>query len=348
MSSAFQGFDKKLNLSENADDRDVLNNLGVAPIADDIALFTNNLRNKSELFVNSDIRQGNTIRFNPLSQRFVFTNGTKIKVFAGQSLIGNYFVGESNSINEFQIYSDANLTQVVFPPAGTDVRYVRSDAILKEDILNLVKPRRPVVELQAFSQIIPPTVTDPVSGSFSSSNIYTSIRRVYSSYQSSGGSSLISITEYMNAIESAIDVFEQKKQKSIVNSINFISENKIKFDGNIIVNDPLGVNVNSISNDSGPGIFILDTTTDIAKRAFSDNENVWIEDPPVSPTALVAATREIVVGNLVFDDGVRIIRKAGLPEIVAESTPDVSNLANTFTHYVRIIVNGEEYSLCLK
>ena len=42
--SSFQGFDIKLNLSENTDDRDVLNNLGIAPIADDIALFTNNLR----------------------------------------------------------------------------------------------------------------------------------------------------------------------------------------------------------------------------------------------------------------------------------------------------------------
>lgn len=343
--TAFQGFDRKLNLGENTDDRDVLNNLGIAPIADDIALFTNNLRNTSEMLITLDRRQGNTISFNPLSQRFVFTNGTKIIAFAGETIIGEYFVGNSNSLNEFQLYSDVDLTQLVFPPAGVDVRYVRSDAILKEDVLNLVKPRRPVVELQAFSQITPPSVN--AFGTVSS-NIYTSLRRVYSTYQGGADAALATITGYMNAIESSIDTFEQKKQKSIINSVDFISENKITFDGNIIVTAPTGVNVTSVSLDSGPGIFILDTTTDIPKRAFSDNENVWTAEPLVNPTDLVAATREIVMGNLVFDDGVRIIRKAGLPEIAVEANPAPANLANTFTHYVKVIVNGEEYSLCLK
>lgn len=350
--SAFQGFDRKLNLLENTADRDVLNNLGVAPIADDIALFTNNLRNTSEILVTVDKRQGNTIVFNPLAQRFIFTNDTKIRAFSGQTIIGDFFVGDSNNLNQFQLYSDENLTQLVFPPAGVDVRYVRSDAILKEDILNLVKPRRPVVERQSASQI---TIQDSsinvedgttaVTGVATPPNIYTSLRRVYSSFRNSA----ITITDYMNAIESNIDTFEQKKQKSIINNVDFLSEIKVTFNGNIIVTGQIEANV-AVPLNSGPGIFILDTTTDIAKRAFSDNENVWTAEPPLPAVAtdLVGATREIVVGNLVFDDGIRIIRKSGTPEIGQELAPAASNLANTFTHYVKVTVNGEEYSLCLK
>jgi len=347
--SAFQGFDRKLNLLENTADRDVLNNLGVAPIADDIALFTNNLRNTSELLVTIDKRQGNTILFNPLAQRFIFTNGTKIKAFSGQTVIGDFFVGDSNNLNQFQLYSDENLTQIAFPPAGVDVRYVRSDAILKEDILNLVKPRRPVVERQSASQITiqdsSADVADGITGVATPPNIYTSLRRVYSSFRNS----VITITEYMNAIESNIDTFEQKRQKSIINNVDFLSEIKVTFNGNIIVTGQIGSNVDVPLN-SGPGIFILDPTTDIGKRAFSDNENVWTAEPvlPAIATDLVGATREIVVGNLVFNSGVRIIRKSGIPEIAQELTPVASNLANTFTHYVKVTVNGEEYSLCLK
>ena len=351
MSSAFQGFDRKLNLLENTADRDVLNNLGVAPIADDIALFTNNLRNTSELLVTVDKRQGNKILFNPLSQRFIFTNGTKITAFDGQNLIGDFFVGDSNNSNEFQLYFDESLTQIAFPPAGIDVKYVRSDAILKEDILNLVKPRRPVIETQSNSQITivdsaSIDLADPTAPVISTVNIYTSLRRVYSSFRAS----IVSITEYMNAIESNIDTFEQKKQKSIINSGDFLSEIKVTFNGNIVVADAAGVNTNSVSLNSGPGVFILDTSTDIPKRAFSDNENVWTAEPasPAIATDLVGATREIVVGNLVFNSGVRLTRKTGFPEIVSESGPLPSNLANTFTHYVKVTVNGEEYSLCLK
>jgi hypothetical protein len=157
----------------------------------------------------------------------------------------------------------------------------------------------------------------------------------------------------MNAIETDIDTFEQKKQKSIINSKDFITEKKITFNGNFIVTTPpeqiaAGINVTSVSSNSGPGIFILDTSTDQAKRAFSDNENVWTAEPPENPIDLVCASREIVMGNLVFFNGVRIIRRAANPEIAVEPSVSPTNLANTFTHYVKVIVNGEEYSLCLK
>jgi hypothetical protein len=330
--STFQGFDRKLNLSENTDDRDVINNLGLAPIADDLALFVNNMRNTSELEVTLDKRQGNVIVFDPLVQRSVFTNETQIQVFADSTLIGTYFVGNSNDINRFQLFTDGSLTQVVFPPAGVGVRYVRSDAIKKENILNVVKQREPVVENQSASQLIPPKdVLDTTSR-----NTYASIRRVYSLIRNS---SLDTVTEFVAEIETQLDVFQQKKQKSLTNYNDFTTDEKITISGGIVVSDPQGINVNSVSFTSGPGIFILDTTTDQAKRAFSDSENVWTDET----TDLVAASNEIVIGNLVLEDGVRISRKGLLPEI----SPEVASV-NTFTHFVKVTVNGEEYSLCLK
>ena len=46
--SSVQGFLKSANLLENTQDRQALNNLGTAPIADDISLFINNNQNDFE------------------------------------------------------------------------------------------------------------------------------------------------------------------------------------------------------------------------------------------------------------------------------------------------------------
>ena len=327
--SNLQGFDKKLNLSENSSDRDVLNNLGISPIADDIALFMNNMRNTSELLVTTDKRFGNTIRFSPLAQGFIFTNGTKIAAIDGNTTVGEYFVGNSNNINEFQLFSDINLNAIVnSPPAGPNIRYVRSDAVTKEDIANLVRRRDLVVETQSNSQIIEPDDSG-------ATNVYTSLRRVYTLL---GGQIPDTLSRYLREIESEFDSFAQKKEKSIINNKDFETDQKIIVTGSIIISDPDNYNDNS-ANTAGPGLFILDTTTNQAKRAFSDNENIW----SVDGTDLVVDSEEVVIGNLVFDDGIRILRKDELPLISTET-----DLATSFTHFVKVTINGEDYSLCLK
>jgi hypothetical protein len=323
-----QGFDKKLNLSENVDDRDVINNLGISPIADDIALFINNMRNKSELAVTVDERSDTTIIFDPDIQRAVFTNGTEIEVFDGSTFIDTFYVGNSNNINQFQLFSDPELEQIVIPPAGDEVKYVRSDAVTNENILNLVKQRDPVVETASASLVT--SFGDTVSN-----NPYTSLRKIFANVYSGRNT----IAEYITNIESELDVFQQKKQNSIVNNQTFTSSEKIITSGSIIISDPSGINANNVSSASGPGIFILDPATGEAKRAFSDNTNVWAEDG----SDLVVDSSEIFVGNLVFDDGVRILRKSSLPEIITET-----NVVTSFTHYVNVTIEGEEYSLCLK
>lgn len=329
---SFQGFDRKLNLSENTEDRDVLNNVGISPIADDIALFLNNLRDVSSLSITTDKRIGTTIRFDETIQRAVFTNGTEIQVFAGTTLIGTYYVGNSNNVNEFQIFSDVELTQLAFPPAGADVKYVRSDAVTKENVLNLVKPRDPVVENPTISQITYGSAyEDDVAR-----NPYTSLRKVFSRIRSSSNT----LGAYITEIESELDVFQQKSDNSMLSESEFTTSEKLIVTGSILITDPNDANIGNQSlTTSGPGVFILDAATGEAKRAFSDNTNVWEDDG----TNLVVDAKDLVIGNLVFDDGVRITRKASLPAIATETA-----LATTFTHYITINVNGEEYSLCLK
>jgi hypothetical protein len=322
--SAFQGFDIKLNLGESSDDRDALNNLGGAPIADDIVLFLNNLRNASKLEVTASEIDGSFIRFNPDLQRFIFTNNTRLT--NGSS---TFFVGDSNTVNEFRLYTDEGLTNLVSNPAtGT---YSRSDAVTFQDIINLVRFRDLVIENISLSQIGDFDVDEQQI-----ENVYSSFIRVYGRIRTGFPTT---ISGYINGIDNELGLFSLRKLNSVNSLTNFNSPNKLSLSGKIFVSDPDGVNNNSVSSTSGPGIFILDPDTDQATRIFSSNENVWTE----SGNDLVAATREIVVGNFIFDDGARILRKNNLPQIVTEE-----ELVTNFTHFTDVVVNGETYSICLK
>jgi hypothetical protein len=316
--SAFQGFDIKLNLSESTSDRAVLNNLGNEPIADDITKFLNNLRNTSVLDVQSSNIFGSVISFAG-EKEFVFTNETELKI--GNDL---RYVGLSNGFDEFSIYSDKDLTLLIeTPPTGL---YVRSDAVSNSDVLKLV-PSRDVVVEDTTTSVYNTGETADVS-----TNTYNSVVNVYEEIVNS-----INLGGYLNQIELGIDFFRMKKETSINSVIDFETENKLALSGSITVLDPDGVNNSTISDTAG--IFILDITTGNNARIFSTNDNVWSD----VGSDLVASTKEIVVGNLVLDEGTRIIRSAGLPAIVSET-----QVITNFTHFVPVIVNGQEYQLCLK
>lgn len=322
--SAFQGFDRKLNLVENTEDRNVLNNLGGAPIADDIVLFLNNLRNTSELVVTSTEIDGSFIRFDANIRSFVYIDGTKIKVDGA-----DYFVGDSNTINEFRLYSDEALTNLVEePPEGT---YVRSDAVIFNDVQNLVRNRQLVIEDVSLSQI-----GDSDDEFLQIENVYGSFIRTYDEVRRGF---LSNLSSYINSIDTELDFFELRRLNSLNSLADFDSDNDLSLSGNIIVSDPDGINDTEVSTTVGPGIFILDPDTGETNRIFSSNENVWSEDA----NNLIADTREISVGTFVFDEGVRILRKNNQPTITTEI-----DVVTEYTHFVKIIVNGEEYSLCLK
>ena len=344
MASAFQGFARNLNLLENSDDRDVINNLGGEPIADDITLFINNLRNFSFVDVIAGLPptgniNGSYIEFSAITQKFIFTDKTKITVDDV-----TYYVGDSNNLNTFRLYTDENLlpaSLVTNPPAG---EYKRSDAVTAEDIRQLVPIRDRVLENISLSQfsIINPEINETISGDF-----YNSMVRVYNRLVSNGYP--LTLKDYFDAIEAQLDSFEFAKQKSIRSNENFSSVEKLSLAGSFIVKDPDGVNDTSISTVAGntgspPGIFILNTDDNTAKRIFSGNENSWVD----KTTYLEVDSAEIVVGNLVFEESPKILRKNSLPAIVTPIETGVNVEINSFTHYVSVFVNGEEYFLLLK
>lgn len=339
MASAFQGFAINLNLSENFADRDVLNNLGGEPIADDIVLFLNNLRNFSTLNVIAGLPptgniDGSYISFNEITQKFVFTDKTQITV---DDTI--YYVGDSNTFNRFRLYTDENLVNLVIsPPVGI---YKRSDAVTAADVKKLVPTRDKVIENVGSSQY---SILNSNPGELIDQNFYNSFIRVYNrlfdniGYQST-------IRKYFEIIEKQIDYFEFVKKQSINEDTDFSSDNILSLAGNFLIKDPGGVNNLAVSTTDGPGIFILNTDNNTSKRIFSGNENAWSD----AGTYLEVDSNEIVVGNLVFNEPPAILRKSGLPAIVTETSTDPNVIATTsFTHFVSIMVNNEEYFLLLK
>ncbi len=346
MASAFQGFAINLNLLENFADRDVINNLGGEPIADDIILFLNNLRNFSFLNVSAGIPpagniNGSYIEFSTVTQKFVFTDKTKISV---NNI--DYYIGDSNGFNSFRLYTNEALTNLVTnPPVGI---YKRSDAVSITDIKQLVPIRDKVLENIGLSQNI---LFNQNSTVVLDQNFYNSFVRVY--YNISGLSYPSTLRSYFELIEKQLDSFEFVKQKSISSDEDFVSDEKLSLAGSFTINDPAGVNntsINTVAGNTGspPGIFILNTSDNTAKRIFSGNENVWTE-PTVGN--LGVTSNEIVVGNLVFEESPKILRKSSLPAIVTATTAtevNNDNSARSFTHYVSVMVNDEEYFLLLK
>lgn len=327
MASAFQGFARSLNLSESSTDRDILNNLGEEPIADDIVLFVNNARNISILDVQSSNILGSTITFNANLQKFVFTNGTKITV---NDI--TYYVGSSNNINSFKLYSNQSLTTLVLiPPSGI---YKRSDLVTKDDILRLSPIRDRVVQNIALTQI-------PFTVATRSNIVYDSMVSLLFSL---GADFPTTLSEYFNGIEKNIGIYESKKKKSINSIQDFESTTSISLNGNILVRDLDGTN-NTTILPSGPGIFILNTADGTSQRIFSNKDDVWKKGPLVGGivTYLEVDSSEIAIGNLVFEQGAIFLRKGGLPIITTEIAP-----SSTFTHYISATVNNEEYNILLK
>lgn len=108
----------------------------------------------------------------------------------------------------------------------------------------------------------------------------------------------------------------------------------IKFEGTVNLFDPNNFNnnlgaVNSATAIS-PGIFIGGT------RAFSADNNPW----SVSGDFLETNADEVSIGELLFGDGIKI---DGLP-VTASSD---GKTAQSFTHKVPVVINGETYYLLM-
>ena len=325
INNPFNGYDIVNNLSESSDDRTNLNNLGVAPIADDVNIFQNNGRNQSILTVTSSEISGNTIVF-PENNNFVYTNGTMIKV-SGVT----YYIKQSNGLTEFKLSTNSALGNTVASPPTGD--YIRSDEILFANMTNLVKSRKITVEnpsLSLFQQPIVEQEDDELDSDESLIDIFN---------QSAASGSFPTMAQYLQAIDIGLDFYELRKATSILKNSDYSTDVTTIVNGAIVVLDDAGSNDTAVLA-SNPGVFILDSNTNEFLRIFSSNANVWTDDA----NNLIGATKEISMNNLIFDADVSIIDTSSSGIVNSVTSENITE----FTHFRKALINGETYYICLK
>ena len=305
MTKQNQGFLKNLNLQETPNETVAIDNLAGAGTANDLRILQNNLRNISTVSYNT-LSNG---FFSYPNNEFVFTNddivgvNKNVNVGATNLITGTeYFVCNSNGETQFKLSTTPSTlginTIVVSSVSPTDFYFIRKDAVTEENLVNYIQPD--IQDTEGFSYLGGGTINDIVKGT--SANNET--------------------TKY----------FIEKKYR--IDEDRTIPKD-IKFEGSVIITDPVGLNVDGtgISNSKSPGVFIGDT------RAFSSDNNPWSE---VS-SSLQTSSTEVSVGELNFDNASGKI-------IIEGITPDTvtSVLATTFTHKLPVIINGETYYLLLR
>jgi len=305
MTKQNQGFLKNLNLEETPNETIAIDNLAGAGTANDLRIIQNNLRNISTVSYNI-LSNG---FFSYPNNEFVFTNddivgvNKNVNVGATNLITGTeYFVCNSNGETQFKLSTTSSTlginTIVVSSVSPTDFYFIRKDFVTEENIVNYIQPD--IQDTEGFSYLGGATINDIVKG--------ISVNNETTKY------------------------FIEKKYR--------IDEDKtipkdIKFEGTVIITDPVALNVNStgLSNSKSPGVFIGDT------RAFSSDNNPWSE---VS-SSLQTSSTEVSVGELNFDnESGKIIIEGITPDTVT------SALATTYTHKLPVVINGETYYILLR
>jgi hypothetical protein len=300
-----QGFRRDLNLSETVNEVLTLSNLGGPSLPNDLRIIQNNLRNTSTLAFSTT---SNGFFFFGSDSEFVYTDGdvvgvsTIVEVQPGITTLTpeiDYYVCNSNGLTQFKLSTtaaSAGLNTVTVSYASTDIfNFIRKDPVNQENLLNLIRPESLDDE---FSFL--------------------------------GGSS---INDSFNSVQANIetaDFFIDRKYKGSLEDT--ISNNDIKIEGSVVIEDPAGVNVNvsGLSDENSPGIFIGTT------RAFSSDNNPWAQ----VGTALSTSSSLVSVADLFFYDNIQI---SGVSAV-----SDTTVAATTFTHKLPVVINGETYYILLR
>lgn len=314
MAGAYQGFEIKRNLEENPVDVNALNNLGEAPIADDISLFKNNVRNVSTITVANSNINSTTDVISFTNTNIVFTSGTRVRL----NNDAFYYVKNSNGETQFQLSSSPDLSDTVQLSNSFSGIYTRSDEVTLENISNYRKRRRDVTVISSDEV----AVTE-------AENFQPDIESLITSIDSN-------IVKYKTVRESAI-----LENKNFISDINFDSE------GHTLILDPDGFNNTSLSVNTGPGLFVYNFTSNTKIRAFSDTQNVW--EPNLGNTYLQTTSKKITVGALTLNaNNLSLEEKSGTsPPLVNSSVSSANVTTSVFKNKIKALINGEEYYLCL-
>lgn len=298
-----QGFRRDLNLSEAINEVLVLSNLGGPSLPNDLRIIQNNLRNISTIAFSTT---QNGFFYFGADNEFVYTNGdvvgvsTIVEVQSGiTTLFPNidYYVCDSNALNQFKLSSSppsSGINTITVSYASTNVfNFIRKNPVNQDNLVNLIRPESLDDD---FSFLGGATINDS-----------------FNSVQSN--------------IETA-DFFIDKKYKG---SLDTITNNDIKIEGSVIIEDPAGLNssVSGLADENSPGIFIGTT------RAFSSDNNPWSQ----VGTALSTSSSSVSIADLFFYDNIQI---SGVSAV-----SDTTIAATAFTHKIPVIINGETYYLLL-
>jgi len=325
--SSVQGFVKSANLKENELDRQALNNLGTAPIADDISLFINNLKNESRLLVldgEYDIITGLVTIVNDdaeiaAERSAVFTNGDKVRIELenGSIVRDNLYITQSDGEFTFGFAIDEELqTQFIFSPS-TNFVVVRTIPVLLENLEKLGV----LQNTASFSTGLTEDANDG-SGSVTAANTEDTYATQF------------------NEIYEYLDIAKFQSKSKFVNDEDVAADVDFAMEGMFTIRDPADIIVNTGITDNTPGLYITDPTSDVRDiqkiRAFSDTFNPW-ED---TVSALTTLSLDVTTGTLKLNQGIEI---QGITPITESGTVDNT----TFTHKIKVNIDGIDYYLCL-
>jgi hypothetical protein len=331
MAGALQGFVRSSNLAENTQDRTALNNLGTAPIADDISLFINNSQNVS--FIEIDVDEYDRISglvtiINDTAElarnrSAVFTNGDPIKLeyLDGTLIKDAVYIRDSDGETTFGFANNLNLDdEFTFRPTGS-FKVIRSDKVVLENITFLGVENATA----SFSNGLAAGDGDDNSNSF-------------------GVIDNLSYAEAFAEIYSYLDVAKYQARKKFVSDQDVATDDNFYTEGTFTIRDPGNTIVEEGLTITSPGLYITNPESPLGNiqkiLAFSDAFNPWENQNIGGADYLVTESASVTAGDLILNNGFNI---TGITPIVSSGTIN----AITFTHKVPFILNGVTYYLCL-
>jgi len=333
MAGALQGFVRDANLLENTQDRTALNNLGDAPIADDISLFINNNQNVSVLTIKSTewdrisglVTITNSTPEETRNRSAVFTNADPVRLeyITGEIIATDLFIRQSDGERVFGFATNFTLDDDFnFTPSG-DFNVIRSDAVVLSNLTFLGIEN---TTASFSSGLDSGDGDDNENSAFNIGNANT-------------------FSEAFAEIYQYLDIAKFQAQRKFVEDENVATDDDFALEGTFTIRDPGNTIVEEGLSGSSPGLFITDPESPVSGitkiRAFSDTNNPWEPTTVLGTTYLTTPASTVTAGDLKLNNGWDVVGIAPLSESGGVN-------AATFTHKAPINVNGVTYFLCLK
>ena len=253
---------------------------------------------------------------------FTFTDGDLVGVSTNVTIDGEtfdqdttYYVTDSNAINAFKLSSTLGGSAISIGGNSTasndNFSFVRNDAVQQQNLINYIEPDYQDTDGEGddFSFLEGSTINE----SFDNAQTNT---------------------------ESAQYFTEKKYRGDQPVSVS----DEIKFEGNVVLNDPANHITNStegVDSQYAPGIYIGNT------RAFSSDNNPWSK----VGTELNTSSEEVSIGELAFLDGSILNNSQDGSMVIEGIASDLSTVSGqsadsslsggNFTHKLPIKVQDE-------